>query len=83
LFDYYLNDYDIIVEVDGDFYHCNPEKYPIPIYEVQKLTVKNDKYKNNLCKKYNKTLIRYWEKDINERPEWVITDLKEKINFTF
>ena len=24
-------------------------------------------------------LLRYWEKDINERPEWIISDLKEKL----
>jgi len=26
------------------------------------------------------TLIRYWEKDINERPDWVISDLKSKLS---
>ena len=32
-----------------------------------------------ICKDSNITLLRYWEKDINERPEWVISDLKEKL----
>lgn len=25
-------------------------------------------------------LIRYWEKDINERPEWVIFNLNERLS---
>lgn len=78
-YDYYLPTKKIIIEVDGDFYHCNPSKFKEPIYETQKLTIKNDNKKNNICKNYNITLLRYWEKDINERPEWVIQDLKEKI----
>lgn len=79
LFDFYLNDYNILIEVDGNFYHCHPEIYKEPVYKSQKITLKNDKYKNVLCKNHNITLLRYWEKDINERPEWIISDLKEKL----
>lgn len=80
LFDFYLNDFNILIEVDGDFYHCNPNsKHGEIIYETQKLTKRNDEHKNKLCFKNNITLIRYWEKDINERPEWVIEDLKQKL----
>ena len=46
----------------------------------QKLTKENDRYKDELCENHNITLIRYWEMDINERPEWVISDLKSKLN---
>jgi very-short-patch-repair endonuclease len=81
LFDFYLEKYNILIEVDGDFYHCNPNsKHKEVIYETQILTKKNDNFKNNLCSKYNITLLRYWEKDINERPEWVISDLKEQLS---
>jgi very-short-patch-repair endonuclease len=81
LFDFYLDKYNTIIEVDGDFYHCNPNsKHHEMIYETQKLTKKNDRFKDELCKNNNITLIRYWEMDINERPEWVISDLKSKLN---
>jgi very-short-patch-repair endonuclease len=80
LFDFYLKNFNILIEVDGDFYHCNPNsKHDKIIYETQKLTKQNDIHKNNLCFKNEITLIRYWEKDINERPEWVINDLKRKL----
>jgi len=79
LFDFYLTDYNILIEVDGDFYHCNPLLFESPMYEVQRLTLNNDRYKNRICKNHGITLIRYWEKDINENPEWVIKDLKQRL----
>jgi very-short-patch-repair endonuclease len=81
LFDFYLKNYNTLIEVDGDFYHCNPDsKHFEIIYETQKLTKQNDEYKNNMCIINNIQLIRYWEKDINERPEWVISDLRERLS---
>lgn len=76
-FDYYLPKYDLVIEVDGDFYHCNPIKYPNgPIYETQKTTIKNDDKKNKICEGSNGlTLLRFWESDINNKPEWVIEEL--------
>lgn len=80
-FDFYIPNKKIIIEVDGDFYHCNPNtKYSIPEYEIQKKNKLNDKRKNTWCNNHQMILIRYWEKDINERPEWVISDLKERLS---
>lgn len=80
-FDFYIVSTKILIEVDGDFYHCNPNTtHKLPKYEIQKKNLINDKRKNTWCKNNNITLLRYWEKDINERPEWVITDLREKLS---
>jgi len=80
-FDFYFPVKKIIIEVDGDFYHCNPDsEFSIPKYEIQKKNLYNDKRKNTWCKNHNITLIRYWEKDIKERPEWVISDLRSKLS---
>ncbi|MHA2009804.1 MAG: hypothetical protein ACXACY_15345, partial [Candidatus Hodarchaeales archaeon] len=80
-FDYYLPKYDLVIEVDGDFYHCNPIKYPNgPIYETQRNTVKNDNKKNKICESSEGlTLLRFWETDINNKPEWVIEELKKHL----
>lgn len=79
-FDFYLPNKKILIETDGDFYHCNPNTiFATPKYEIQKKNLSNDKRKNSWCKNHNITLLRYWEKDINERPEWVISDLKDKL----
>ena len=80
LFDFKINNKNILIEVDGDFYHCNPNtKHSEVMYESQKLTKKNDDYKNLLCKNNGMKLLRYWEKDINERPDWVILELKKEL----
>lgn len=77
-FDYYIPDKNLLIEVDGDFWHCNPKKYPEgPKYRSQLITLENDKKKNLLCERIKDIkLLRFWEKDINENPEWVIEELK-------
>jgi len=78
LYDFYIPSKNTLIEVDGDFYHCNPEStHNKPKYKCQFLTIKNDKNKNTYCEKNEIKLIRFWEKDINERPEWVISELKK------
>jgi very-short-patch-repair endonuclease len=79
-YDFYLNDFNILIEVDGDFYHCNPKKYKEPIYESQLVTIKNDALKNQIAKDHGVTLLRFWETDINERPFWVVQQLFTYIN---
>lgn len=77
-FDFYIPNKNVLIEVDGDFYHCNPNSiYSEPKYDTQKLTINNDKMKNGLCKKNKVKLLRFWEKEINETPELVISKLKE------
>ena len=79
IFDFYLPANNLLIEIDGDFHHCNPKKYKEPIYQIQKKTVSNDKRKNKIAKDEKYNLIRFWEKDINERPDWVIEQLYKKI----
>jgi len=64
-YDFYLPKYNILIETDGDWWHCNPEKYE-PIYESQKHTIEHDKVKNKIAKDNNIPLIRIWESEIND-----------------
>ena len=81
LFDFYLEDFNILIEVDGDFYHCNPDsKHNEIVYDTQKITKQNDVYKDTLCLEHNILFLRFWDKDINESPEWVISELKKKLS---
>ena len=71
-YDFYLPDKNILIEVDGDWWHCNPKLNIIPIHDSQKHTVAHDRIKNEVAKKNNFQLLRFWETDIvNNRFEVV------------
>jgi very-short-patch-repair endonuclease len=77
-FDFYLIDYDVYIEVDGDYWHSNPKFYPNgPETKSQKINYTRDISKNNYCKKNNIKLMRFWENDIITNKESIICKLKE------
>jgi len=80
LYDFYLKDYNVLIEVDGDWYHCNPNKYPIPLSIIQQHVVANDIKKNKIAEDNNFKLIRFWESDINNKPEEVIKILQKELS---
>ena len=63
-FDFCLNDYSIIIEADGDYWHANPLKYT-SYDKAQNRSKKNDNLKNEMIEKTNLTLLRFWESEIN------------------
>lgn len=71
-FDFYLNDLDILVEIDGNYWHGKGLKENELNFSQQK-SRKNDINKNQICVNYNKKLIRFWEDEIS------IDIIKEKI----
>ena len=80
-FDFYFIKQNILIETDGDFYHCNPNtKFKEPKYEIQFKNISNDKRKNTWAENHNIQLIRYWENDIKNNTEWVINDLNKKLD---
>ena len=80
IFDFLLIDKNILIEVDGDFHHCNPNGlHPKPIYPIQIKTVSNDLRKNRIAEELGFKLLRFWESDINNNPEYVIKRLKEEL----
>ena len=76
-YDFYLPDYNILIEVDGDFWHCNPNKFPDPKYESQKYNLERDKEKNQWANENGYKLIRFWEDDINNNIKEVKRTLME------
>lgn len=64
--DNYLNEHNLVIEVMGDFWHCNPLKYSSPNdYEVHKKRIPRDKAKHTYFKNNYKIEILYlWEDDI-------------------
>lgn len=77
LFDFYIPKHNVLIEVDGDWYHCNPDIHPEPIHEIQKFVTENDNKKNEVVKNNDITLLRFWEKDINNNPEMIKLELSK------
>lgn len=76
-FDFKIRKTNTLIEVDGDFWHCNPNtKFKTPVYECQFKNIKKDKIKDDWCKDNNINLIRFWEYDINNNLDDVINRLK-------
>lgn len=66
-FDFYLKDYGILIECDGDYWHANPKFYPNEeeFTLTQKRIRKKDLLKNEIAKNIGFQLLRFWEYDIN------------------
>lgn len=79
-YDFYLPDYNILIEVDGDFWHCNPNKFLDPKYESQKNNLKRDKEKNQWALENRYKLLRFWEDDINNNIKEVKRILMENLS---
>ena len=66
--DIFLLDYNLMIEIMGNYWHAHPLKYNInQLTNQQKKSIKQDKSKHTYVKKYENVEILYlWEKDINE-----------------
>ena len=64
IYDFYIPSKNMLVEVDGDYYHGNPEIFK-ENNGMQKRNKKNDTYKDNVAIGYGYNLERVWENDLN------------------
>lgn len=77
-FDFYLTKHNILVEVDGDYFHSNPKIYPSgPKTKTQKINHYRDIQKNRFCYQNNYKLVRFWESDILGDQQCVVQKLQE------
>jgi len=80
IYDFYLPDHKILIEVDGDFFHVNKAAGYIPKYNFQKNNIKNDKYKTKLVEdSKGYTLLRFWETEINTNTDLIKNKLLKTI----
>ena len=79
-FDYYIIDSQILIEIDGDYFHS----YGLVREEMNPMQKKNrriDESKNQWAALHGIPLIRIWEHDIRKNPSEVMKMLKERIRF--
>lgn len=68
--DNYLPDYELAIEIMGDYWHSSPLKYPDKLNDKQKHIISRDKAKRTYLKRYYGIDILYlWEHDILARPK--------------
>lgn len=79
IFDFYLPDYNILIEVDGDFWHCSPTKHLSPVCKTQEINIENDKIKNKWAQENGYKLLRFWEDDINNNIKQIKQTLLENL----
>lgn len=65
--DIWLKQYNLCIEVMGDFWHCNPNKFSIIKYLNQKNRIGRDKAKNTyIAKNLSIPILYLWEEDIQK-----------------
>lgn len=65
IFDFYIPHINLLVEVDGDYYHANPEKINLEnVNRMQAKNMRNDKFKDSLALGLGYRIERVWENDL-------------------
>lgn len=78
-YDFYLPSSNVLIEVDGDYYHSYGLLYE-QMSPMQKKNKRVDEQKDKWAREHNINLIRIWEHDINKNPSKVLNMLKEKLS---
>lgn len=81
-FDAHVTDTNVLIEVNGDYWHCNPRVYLNgPINEMQKRMMRRDFSKKAFAKSKGYKLITVWENDVRKDPssskQWILKKIKE------
>ena len=78
--DNYLSDYNLMIEVNGDYFHSNPLKFT-ELNQMQIKGITRDKRKRTYIKRYKEIDILYlWESDIKNKPELCRELILEYVN---
>jgi very-short-patch-repair endonuclease len=77
-YDFYLPEHNLLIEIDGGYYHADPRV--IGENKLNPMQMRNkriDEYKNRWALAHGIPIIRIWEKDIREKPIQVLNELKK------
>jgi len=79
-YDFYLPDVNLIIEIDGSYFHSDPRLVKEEnMNPMQKHNKRVDEYKDRWALMHGIPLIRFWEKDIRENPKMVMDELKKRL----
>ena len=81
IYDFYVPQSNLLIEVDGDYFHANPEIYTEgDLNKMQQRNVKNDEFKDILANGRGYNLIRVWESDLANKYEEVKLNIKKQLD---
>jgi hypothetical protein len=75
-YDAYVPSKNLLIEVDGDYWHGNPTLYTT-LNEQQIKMVQTDIFKEELAKQNNMKLVRFWQSEVET--ELFLSKLKEVV----
>lgn len=79
--DNYLYQYDLMIECNGTYWHCDNRFYDLIKYVPQRDRIKNDKIKTTYIKNnYGINILHMWEFDIMNNPQLCIELINEYVN---
>lgn len=79
-FDFYLPKHNLIIEVDGSYFHSDPRLVKEEdMNRMQKHNKWVDAHKDKWALMHSIPIMRIWEKDIREHPMKVMNDLKKRL----
>lgn len=76
IFDFYIPEKNMLIEVDGDYWHANPETV-VTLNKIQERNLRNDKYKEGLALGLGYKLERVWESDLKLNYKTVKSNFKK------
>ena len=76
IYDFFLFEYNLLIEIDGDYWHGNPIFFK-KLNEAQIKNADNDNFKNILAKSKGYDIFRIWEYEIKNNT--FIDKLKNKL----
>lgn len=79
-FDFHITGTNLLVEVQGDYWHCNPSLYKAPINEYQKWAIRRDFVKKDYAKKLGYIVLAIWENDLETNKEDAFSMLERTMN---
>ena len=80
-YDFYLPKHNLIIEVDGDYYHSYNVYYE-KMSPTQNKNKRVDKIKDEWALINGIPILRIWEHDINSNKSFVIEQIKKMIDFS-
>jgi len=78
-FDFQVIGTNLLIEVQGDYWHCNPALYKTPVNEYQKWAQRRDFAKKDYAKKIGYNVFPIWENDLKNNKDEVFSKLERII----